>query len=87
MSSLRELRSKKATPVWSRVVGATRDPNLMAIVFFCAIGLLITVNLILRFPDLGVLIAQYTILILVSFPGFPASKPSRVLGRTMAGSP
>jgi len=28
-------------------------------VFFCAIGLLVTLNLILRFPELGVIIAQY----------------------------
>jgi hypothetical protein len=59
MSSLRELPAKKATPGWSWLVAASRDPNLIAIVIFCAIGLLVTVNLILRFPDLGALIAQY----------------------------
>jgi hypothetical protein len=58
-SSLRELRTKKATPPWSWLSAAVKDPSLIAIVLFCAIGLLVTLNLILRFPDLGVIIAQY----------------------------
>jgi hypothetical protein len=41
------------------VAAAVKDPSLIAIVSFCAIGLLITLNLLLRFPDLGALIAQY----------------------------
>jgi hypothetical protein len=58
MSSLRGLRTKRATPLWSWLVAAARDPNLIAVVLFCAIGLLATVDLILRFPDLGAMIAQ-----------------------------
>jgi hypothetical protein len=59
MSSLRDLRARKTTPAWSWLVAASRDANLIVIVLFCAIGLLVTVNLMLRFPDLGTLIAQY----------------------------
>ncbi len=33
--------------------------NLLIVASFCAIGLMITANLILRFPDLGGLIEQY----------------------------
>jgi hypothetical protein len=58
-TSLRELGAKKATSAWSRLAAAVKDPSLIAIVSFCVIGLLITLNLILRFPDLGALIAVY----------------------------
>jgi hypothetical protein len=58
-TGFRELRAKKTTSSWSRVAAAVKDPSLIAIVSFCAIGLLITLNLLLRFPDLGALIAQY----------------------------
>jgi hypothetical protein len=57
--SLRELRAKKTTSPWPWLVAADKDPNLIAIVSFCAIGLLITLNLMVRFPNLGGLIAQY----------------------------
>ena len=58
MSSLRELRTNPTKPVWSWLVASTRDPGLIAVILFCAIGLLVTLNLILRFPDLGAIIAQ-----------------------------
>jgi hypothetical protein len=58
-SSLRELRTKKTTSPWPWLAAAVKDPSLIAIVSFCVIGLLITLNLMLRFPDLGALIAQY----------------------------
>ena len=58
-TSFRELRAKKATSSWSWLAAAVKDPSLIAIVIFCAIGLLITLNLMLRFPDFGALIAQY----------------------------
>lgn len=35
------------------------DPNLPMIVAFCLLGLLLTLNFILRFPDLGAVIEQY----------------------------
>ena len=55
-SGLRELHT---TPPWSWLAAAVKDPSLIAIVLFCAIGLLVTLNLMLRFPDLGAIIAQY----------------------------
>ena len=58
-TGLRELRAKKTTSRWSWLATAVKDPSLIAIVSFCAIGLLITLNLMLRFPDFGALIAQY----------------------------
>jgi len=33
--------------------------NLPTVLRFCAIGLLITINVMLRFPDLGALIERY----------------------------
>jgi hypothetical protein len=54
MSSQPELRAQKASPLlW------LSEPNANAVVLFCTIGLLVTLNLILRFPDLGAIIAQY----------------------------
>jgi hypothetical protein len=58
-STLRELRAKKTTSPWPWLAAAVKDPSLIAIVTFCVIGLLITLNLMFRFPDLGALIAQY----------------------------
>jgi hypothetical protein len=57
MSASSELRVKKSA-LWSSLVAA-RDSGLTAVAIFCAIGLLVTLNLILRFPDLGAIIAQY----------------------------
>jgi hypothetical protein len=56
MSTLHELHTKKSTP-WSWLSAANSD--LTAVVLFCAIGLLVMVNMILRFPDFGAIIAQY----------------------------
>jgi hypothetical protein len=44
---------------WHRLVSAITDPDLLAIAAFCLIGLLLMLNLMLLFPDLGALIAQY----------------------------
>lgn len=53
-----ELHAKKAAPEWSGPLAALNDPNLIAIVQFCAIGLLVTLVVMLRFPDLGAIIEQ-----------------------------
>ena len=39
----------------SRLAAAASNPDFVAITIFCAIGLLATVNLILRIPELGVM--------------------------------
>jgi hypothetical protein len=58
MSSFHTLQADKAT-LWSWLRTVISDPNLIATALFCLIGLLTTVNLILRFPDFGAIIAQY----------------------------
>jgi hypothetical protein len=40
-------------------VAAILASDPMAVVAFCAIGLLVTLNVILRFPDFGILIESY----------------------------
>jgi hypothetical protein len=37
------------------IAEATSDPDFVAITLFCAIGLLATMNLILRIPDIGMM--------------------------------
>ena len=44
---------------YHRTVATLTDPDLIAIVAFCVLGLLVALNVILRFPDLGALIEQY----------------------------
>ena len=52
-------RTRRTETEWSRLVTAIADPELHAVIAFCLIGLLLTLNLILRFPDLGAIIEQY----------------------------
>ena len=52
------LRVQK-TSAPSRFAQAINDQNLIATVLFCVIGLLITAVVMLRFPDLGFIVAQY----------------------------
>ena len=54
-----ELRAKKAVPEWSLPATALSDPNLIVTVQFCVIGLLVTLIVMLSFPDLGAIIDQY----------------------------
>jgi len=57
MSTLSELHSKKfALRSW---LSAAKNSDLAAVAIFCAIGLLVLFNVMLRFPDFGALIAQY----------------------------
>lgn len=44
---------------WRRVVA---DPALQAVVAFSLIGLLLALNLMFRFPDIGAVIAQYNLM-------------------------
>ena len=54
-------RFKTLQMTWDRIVAATTNPDLIAVMLFCAIGLLIALNLILRFPDAGLLVEQYNV--------------------------
>jgi hypothetical protein len=53
-------RQVKAEGTWrARFIAMTTDPDLAVVVAFSVIGLLIALNVILRFPDLGAVIEQY----------------------------
>jgi hypothetical protein len=54
-----ELRARGTTSEWSWLVAVSVDPDLIAIVQFCATGLLVTLILMLSFPWLGAIIEQY----------------------------
>jgi hypothetical protein len=56
-SSLPELRGQKAS-LLSWLVATVNGSNVIAIVLFCLIGLLVTAIVILRFLDLGAIIAR-----------------------------
>jgi hypothetical protein len=43
----------------TRFVAALVNPDFLAVVAFCLIGLLVTLNLILRYADFGAVIEQY----------------------------
>jgi hypothetical protein len=43
---------RKGTP-WNRIVAVLRDPERTTVVMLCAIGLLVTVALLLAFPHFG----------------------------------
>lgn len=54
------LTQAKATgTAWYRLPAAISNPNFIATAALCAIGLLIMLNVMLRFPDLGSLIERY----------------------------
>jgi hypothetical protein len=38
------------------------DFSMLVVVAFCLIGFLLTLNFMLRFPDMGALIAQYNLM-------------------------
>ena len=44
---------------WQRILIAVTNADLQAVVAFGLIGLLLTLNVMFRFPELGVLVAQY----------------------------
>ena len=52
-------RTQGAETEWSRLFAAIADPDLHAVIAFCLIGFLLTLNFILRFPDFGAVIEQY----------------------------
>jgi hypothetical protein len=58
MSSLYQPQTTKLTPWFS--LKSLADPNLQAVVLFCALGLLLTVLVMISFPDFGAIIAQYS---------------------------
>jgi hypothetical protein len=61
MSNLPELRAQKVS-LLSWLVTTVNDSNVianaMALMLFCVIGLLVSAVVMLRFPDLGAIIAR-----------------------------
>jgi hypothetical protein len=47
-----------AAVLWSYSRDIVTTPELRAIVAFCTIGFLLTINLVVRYPDLGAIIAS-----------------------------
>jgi hypothetical protein len=56
--SVRGYDNAKPAGGWLR--SAMADPNLFIIIAFCAIGLLVTLNLMFRFPDFGMAVEQFS---------------------------
>jgi hypothetical protein len=50
--------SDDAKSTADRLRAAMAGPNLFVVLAFCAIGLLVTLNLIFRFPDFGISVEQ-----------------------------
>ena len=50
-----------AAVMWSHVRDILTNPELHCVVAFCTIGLLVMLNVMMRFPDLGALIAASAI--------------------------
>jgi hypothetical protein len=51
-------RVEQTATTSSRLLAAMSDRDLLALVIFCGIGILVTVNVILRFPDFGAQLQQ-----------------------------
>jgi hypothetical protein len=49
----------EAPSQWPEFFAIFSNPDLPMIIAFCLLGLLLTLNLILRFPDFGAVIEQY----------------------------
>ncbi len=58
MSSLSEVRARKATP-WSWLVAELGNPDLKAVALFCAIGLFATIVVTLRSSAFGVIFSRF----------------------------
>jgi hypothetical protein len=57
MSSLYQTKTTKPTRWFS--LKSLADPNLQAVALFCALGLLLSVYVMIRYPEFGAIIAQY----------------------------
>jgi hypothetical protein len=55
---LNDRRATATEAAWHRIVAAVTNPELIAVAAFCAIGLGITINVLLHHPDVGLTIEQ-----------------------------
>jgi hypothetical protein len=58
LTKLNNRRSTATEAAWHRIVAVVTSPELIAVAAFCAIGLAITINVLLRHPDVGLTIEQ-----------------------------
>jgi hypothetical protein len=58
MSSVIQARTKKAARR-HRLFAAIQDSDLALIVAFCAIGLLLSINVMIRVPDFAAMFGQF----------------------------
>jgi hypothetical protein len=62
LQEIANAKSKYVHPAeepWQRILIAVTNPYFQVVVAFSLIGLLLTLNVMFRYPDLGALIAQY----------------------------
>jgi hypothetical protein len=62
LKEMANAKSKYVHPAeepWQRILIAVANPDLQTVVAFSLIGLLLTLNVMFRFPELGALVAQY----------------------------
>jgi hypothetical protein len=62
LQALPETKTKYIHPAnesWQRIFTAVTNPDVQVTVALSLIGLLLTLNIMFRFPELGALIAQY----------------------------
>jgi hypothetical protein len=63
LQAIAKAKSKYVHPAkepWQRILTAVTNPDLQAVVALSLIGLLLTLNVMFRFPELGAIIAQYS---------------------------
>jgi len=51
-------RRSPARILWSRLITAVSNPELQIVAALCIIGILLTLNVALRFPDFGAMLAE-----------------------------
>jgi hypothetical protein len=59
MANAKSKYSHPAEEPWQLILTAVTNPDLQAVVAVSLIGLLLTLNVMFRFSDLGTIISQY----------------------------
>jgi hypothetical protein len=58
LTKFNDRRETAIEAAWHRIAVAVTNPDLIAVAAFCAIGLGITINVLLHHPDAGLTIEQ-----------------------------
>lgn len=54
-------QSSSSDNAWSRIAAIVFKSDLQAVAIFCAIGLLLTINVMVYFPDFGLQLAELSV--------------------------